>query len=104
LNFWFRLQEEIWNADFSSSHWQPQDPQDELFESLGQPVSQPPAPDDEKSEDKWQFCLTLYRRLIEVLRRKVTWPPQEELSTWMKDQRQKFGVYRRDVGDTLINA
>lgn len=44
----------------------------------------------------------VFSELVQVLRRKVAFPPAG--SGWSRDQVEKFQVYRRDVGDTLINA
>ncbi|KDQ56073.1 hypothetical protein JAAARDRAFT_36863 [Jaapia argillacea MUCL 33604] len=59
----------------------------------------------EKAEkDLWRVAKAVYGELVGVLRRKCVWPGRDEVAGWAKDQREKFQVYRRDVGDTLINA
>ncbi|KZS87157.1 ARM repeat-containing protein [Sistotremastrum niveocremeum HHB9708] len=91
LGFWYLLQEGIWGADFVRGRF---------GDSEGNV-------DDEgggDAKEQWKIATELYMHLIKILKRKVQWPPREELRGWMKDQRDKFNVYRRDVGDTLINA
>ncbi|KAG1744571.1 armadillo-type protein [Suillus paluster] len=44
---------------------------------------------DVEEKEQWAVVNAVYVQLVEVLRRKVMWPDQQ---------------YRRDVGDTLINA
>ena len=51
---------------------------------------------------KKQTTTSLYVQLVKALKTKVMFPPHG--GGWTKDQIQKFKVYRRDVGDTLINA
>ncbi|KAK0494340.1 armadillo-type protein [Armillaria luteobubalina] len=46
--------------------------------------------------------LTVYVELVKILRRKTTFPPRGH--GWSKDQIIRFQTYRRDIGDTLINA
>ncbi|KAL1915458.1 uncharacterized protein VTP21DRAFT_6582 [Calcarisporiella thermophila] len=46
----------------------------------------------------------VYRKLVEVLREKIVFPPDEVWNAWTRDIRDRFKVYRRDVGDTLINS
>ncbi|TEB20164.1 ARM repeat-containing protein [Coprinellus micaceus] len=67
--------------------------------------------DEEESELTLSFCKdpaqvtmakSVYIELVQILRKKVAFPPSP--TGWNKDQIDKFNVYRRDVGDTLINA
>lgn len=106
LGFWYMLQESLWEADF---------------------------PDDETQTKVMDLAKQLYREVVSVLRRKVTWPAEN--GVWdagnsilihfhMNDihfqSKQKslecknhsallFNIficysYRRNVGDALINA
>ncbi|KLO16646.1 ARM repeat-containing protein [Schizopora paradoxa] len=78
MSFWYLLQETLWNVDFPE-------------------VVTP-------GQDQWAVATALYKELVLVLRRKVAWPERSVLAKWTKDQRDSFQVYRRDAGDTLINA
>ncbi|KAA1477613.1 ARM repeat-containing protein [Dentipellis sp. KUC8613] len=82
LGFWYLLQEALWNADVPAKDGERRD-----------------APAE---KDVWAVASAVYAELVAVLRRKVMWPKMG--SGWSKDQVEKFQVYRRDVGDTLINA
>ncbi|KAJ3293239.1 hypothetical protein HK104_004636 [Borealophlyctis nickersoniae] len=43
----------------------------------------------------------LYARLVEVLRKKLTYPPDAEWNGWASDVKDRFRVYRRDCADTF---
>ncbi|KAI9008282.1 armadillo-type protein [Gaertneriomyces semiglobifer] len=45
---------------------------------------------------------SVYARLVQVLREKVARPPAEEWMQWPSDQKERFHVYRREAGDTLL--
>jgi hypothetical protein len=109
LSFWYRLQEEIWNTDYNlrehHSYADDELDQSDLFAVAA--VAAGTTSDKAltaEGEVLWKLSQNVYRELIKYLKVKVTWPPKEQLQRWMKDQKQKFVVYRRDVGDTLINA
>ncbi|KAF8995387.1 armadillo-type protein [Cyathus striatus] len=53
-------------------------------------------------DEQMLIAKAVYSELVKVLRRKITFPPPG--TNWAKDQVEKFQTYRRDVGDTLINA
>ncbi|KAI5120002.1 hypothetical protein M0805_008463 [Coniferiporia weirii] len=101
LSFWYLLQEALWSADYgndtasgSLADW---------AESVqGTSGSRQGSSEPEQSDPS--AATPIYAELVQVLKRKVTWPPKAELTTWTKDQAEKFQVYRRDVGDTLVNA
>ncbi|KAI0290272.1 armadillo-type protein [Multifurca ochricompacta] len=65
-------------------------------------VEFPPESEVAREKEMWALAKAVYAELVAVLRTKVRWstPP----SGWGKDQVERFQVYRRDVGDTLINA
>jgi hypothetical protein len=134
LGFWYLFQEALWSVDY---HFEEGD-EDEYGDR--------PLLDEESEIEKQQELVVraVYRELIQVLRRKVVWPPPAVLSGWAKglfsslrfstvlnsglsrSERQISSVsqqvissvrmdwtlsntstlssYRRDVGDTLINA
>ncbi|KAJ3980905.1 armadillo-type protein [Lentinula detonsa] len=86
LGFWYMLQEALWNNDY-------------YF-----PDEEEEAESSQESEmgDQSGVAKALYVQLVQILKRKLTWPPSGH--NWSKDQIDKFVVYRRDVGDILINA
>ncbi|KAI6014180.1 armadillo-type protein [Pisolithus marmoratus] len=89
LGFWYLLQESLWSVDFDE-------------DGEGEDVSSSPLVVEE--QNRMAVVHAVYAELVKVLRRKVAWPPPNVLASWTKDQAEKFQVYRRDVGDTLINA
>ncbi|KAF9228193.1 ARM repeat-containing protein [Gyrodon lividus] len=89
LGFWYLLQESLWSVEY-----------DEVDEERS---SVPPNSDVEE-RNRLAIVNAVYVELVKILRNKVVWPPQSMVSGWAKDQVEKFQVYRRDVGDTLINA
>ncbi|KAI6009284.1 armadillo-type protein [Pisolithus marmoratus] len=89
LGFWYLLQESLWSVDFDE-------------DGEGEDVSSSPLAVEE--QNRMAVVHAVYAELVKVLRRKVAWPPPNVLASWTKDQAEKFQVYRRDVGDTLINA
>ncbi|KAG6334626.1 hypothetical protein ID866_4467 [Astraeus odoratus] len=88
LGFWYLFQESLWSVEFDGYVW-------------GEEVSRT---SDVEERNRMAMVQAIYAELVKVLRRKVAWPPQTALASWTKDQIDKFQVYRRDVGDTLINA
>ncbi|KAK9711021.1 hypothetical protein K7432_008069, partial [Basidiobolus ranarum] len=46
----------------------------------------------------------VFSKLVQILRQKIEYPSEEEWASWSKDVRDRFKIYRRDVGDTLINS
>ncbi|KIN96655.1 hypothetical protein M404DRAFT_931992 [Pisolithus tinctorius Marx 270] len=89
LGFWYLLQESLWSVDFDE-------------DGRGEDASSSPLVVEE--QNRMAVVHAVYAELVKVLRRKVAWPSQNVLASWTKDQVEKFQVYRRDVGDTLINA
>ncbi|KAF8498083.1 ARM repeat-containing protein [Russula emetica] len=78
LGFWYLLQEALWTVEF------------------------PPETEITREKEMWALAKAVYAELVAALRNKVRWPPPT--TGWAKDQVERFQVYRRDVGDTLINA
>lgn len=83
LSFWYLFQEALWTADYF------EDEDDD-------------APPPSKDPAQVTMAKSVYIELVQILRRKVAFPPSP--TGWHRDQIDKFNVYRRDVGDTLINA
>ncbi|KAI0318744.1 armadillo-type protein [Amylostereum chailletii] len=80
LGFWYLFQEALWNVEL--------------------PEITPEHLKDQETE-MWTVAKAVYAQLAAALRSKVRFPRR---SGWPKDQVDKFQVYRRDIGDTLINA
>ncbi|KAF9269125.1 ARM repeat-containing protein [Marasmius fiardii PR-910] len=85
LGFWYMLQEALWNNDF-------------YIEEGGEPS----LADQQSAVDQTTVAKELYVEVVKVLREKIKYPGPG--NGWSKDQFEKFQVYRRDVGDILINA
>ncbi|THV01907.1 ARM repeat-containing protein [Dendrothele bispora CBS 962.96] len=58
--------------------------------------------DNSEMGDQAAVAKALYVELVKLLRDKIRFPGPGH--GWSKDQVEKFSVYRRDVGDILINA
>nr|CAG8636072.1 11273_t:CDS:10 [Entrophospora candida] len=58
----------------------------------------------EQAQKIHEASLVVYQRLIEVLKMKVQYPPDLEWVEWVKDMKERFKNYRRDVGDTIMNS
>ncbi|KAH9912340.1 ARM repeat-containing protein [Epithele typhae] len=89
LGFWYLFQEALWNSDYGFDVAEDGDAGNE---------------GEERERDMMPVAKAVYTELVSVLRRKVVWPTKATLATWTRDQRDKYQSYRREVGDTLINA
>lgn len=103
LGFWYLFQEALWSVEYQFGFDEEEgqegvDESDRVREREGERLER------EREKDQWTIAKAVYGELVSVLERKVRWPPREVLTSWTKDQKDKFQVYRRDVGDTLINA
>ncbi|KAI0937932.1 hypothetical protein AcW1_002387 [Taiwanofungus camphoratus] len=96
LGFWYLFQEALWNDE--------QYPGGDADDLAYADVAGASASVTEGQEPSRAIAQAVYSELVQVLRRKVAWPVTPVLSSWTRDQRDKFQIYRRDVGDTLINA
>ncbi|KAG8959657.1 hypothetical protein FRC03_007658 [Tulasnella sp. 419] len=77
LPFWYLLEEAILESDYTA----------------------------DSDESRWHTAKLVFAEAVATLARKVRWPTVEEgYSQWTKDQLDKFHAYRRDIGDTLVNA
>ncbi|KAJ3573233.1 hypothetical protein NP233_g2568 [Leucocoprinus birnbaumii] len=92
LGFWYLFQEALWSVDYHL---------EDASGDVGEFAETAPG-GDAREKEQVRVAKAVYIELVQVLRRKVAFPPQG--SGWSKDQVEKFQVYRRDVGDTLINA
>ncbi|KAI0686931.1 ARM repeat-containing protein [Cytidiella melzeri] len=86
LGFWYLFQESLWSSG--------PDPDEDDADP----------PSSKMSGEQWNISKAVYSELIRVLRRKSVWPPKSVLQEWPRDQKDKFQAYRRDLGDTLLNA
>ncbi|KIY73852.1 ARM repeat-containing protein [Cylindrobasidium torrendii FP15055 ss-10] len=75
-SFWYLLQEALWEATWADSQSMIADPR--------------------------EVSKSVYVELVKILQRKCTYPPEGH--GWLRDQVDRFQAYRRDIGDTLINA
>ncbi|KAF8064415.1 armadillo-type protein [Lyophyllum atratum] len=87
LGFWYLFQEALWSTEYYIPEGEEQN-----GDAGGVDVG----------AEAMAMAKAVYSELVKVLRRKVAFPGKGV--TWPKDQVDKFQVYRRDVGDTLINA
>ena len=67
MSFWYLLQEALWSVEF--------------------PESNTP------EQDHWIIANALYKELVMVLKRKVTFPSRNELMTWPKGKCKTMDVY-----------
>ncbi|KAH7905355.1 armadillo-type protein [Hygrophoropsis aurantiaca] len=112
LGFWYLLQESLWSADYDGEQeWGEHGPQDSGSGSgsRGQDGGDDrdggtPGDHEAHEKNRWTVIRAVFGELVQVLRRKVVWPEKQALDGWGRDQVDKFQVYRRDVGDTLLNA
>ncbi|KAH7096895.1 ARM repeat-containing protein [Auriculariales sp. MPI-PUGE-AT-0066] len=94
LPFWYLLQEALWDAGTSTTDFGSDS-------GGGTEASEHPA---HVAAADLQIAQALYVEVVAVLRKKATWPPMSDLQSWTRDQRDKFVQYRRDIGDSLVNA
>ncbi|KAK0237224.1 armadillo-type protein [Armillaria nabsnona] len=77
LGFWYMLQEALWDLSADDNR-------------------------ETNDGDPNVIAKAVYVELVKILRKKTTFPPRGH--GWSKDQIIRFQTYRRDIGDTLINA
>jgi hypothetical protein len=90
LNFWYVLQETLFDENVLPVH----------------PIQQHEAEDVDKK--LWmincgQTAMAMYRELTKILIKNARYPEKEVWNTWNKDIKDKFMIWRRDLGDTMIN-
>lgn len=79
LGFWYLFQEALWSVDYNFEDEGGDDDQSSGF--------RPTATEDEETElEKQQMLVAraVYSELVQVLRRKVVWPPSPILNGWAK--------------------
>ncbi|KAJ7604267.1 armadillo-type protein [Roridomyces roridus] len=86
LGFWYLLQEALWEIPEGNEY--EDDGED------GEPKAESPA-----QKARAAHSTAAYAALVRVLRSKVVWR-----RGWGKERVEKFPAFRRDVGDTLVNA
>ncbi|KAI5888073.1 uncharacterized protein SCHCODRAFT_02705351 [Schizophyllum commune H4-8] len=113
LAFWYQLQEEVWNIDWEEDAVDDTDAlgvEEAAWRDGHRAASSfaPTSPTSNNVDQEQTRALAavraVYSRLVRALRAKMVFPPGAESGGWMKDQVDRFKTYRRDVGDTLINA
>lgn len=83
LSFWYLLQESLWSVDYSSQPDPVEAALDDWAESLG--ASAQTATEAEEQEPvSHGAAVPIYQALVQVLKRKVTWPPKSILVSWTK--------------------
>ncbi|TFK48147.1 ARM repeat-containing protein [Heliocybe sulcata] len=102
LGFWYLFQEALWSVEYQFGF--EEEEEDGVDDSDVVREREKERLEREQEKDQWTIAKAVYSELVTVLERKVKWPGRDELSRWANDQKDKFQVYRRDVGDTLINA
>lgn len=50
-----------------------------------------------------QTAIAMYRELVKILIKNARYPEEEVWNTWNKETKDKFKIWRRDLGDTMIN-
>ncbi|RUS20345.1 armadillo-type protein [Endogone sp. FLAS-F59071] len=99
LNFWSDLQESMLDAEVLNGG---------VGEDEEELADEEEAARREAREEKTrrvkEAAFLVYRKLVEVLRMKIEYPEEEEWAGWTKDAKDRFRIFRRDVGDTLINS
>jgi len=74
LGFWYLFQEALWSVDY---HFEEEDEEE---------YGDRPSLDDQVEKEKQQDLIAkaVYGELVQVLRRKVVWPPTPVLNGWAK--------------------
>ncbi|KAJ7095461.1 armadillo-type protein [Mycena crocata] len=105
LGFWYLLQEALWEFDSRASFGFPGSASYSLGvngnggnEEEEDDVDESPA-----TRARAAHARAAFGALVRILRGKVVYP-RGALSGWSRDRLERFAVYRRDVGDTLVNA
>ncbi|KAG0332331.1 hypothetical protein BG004_001301, partial [Podila humilis] len=111
LNFWYMLQEslsELPSEDSGSGEGDddddgPQTGQQQVLSTISS-ASSIVGLDQQSVQTIKKTSLHIYTRLVNVLRKKLEFPPQAEWLTWTRDIRQEFAGHRQEIADTLINS
>ncbi|KAJ7493752.1 armadillo-type protein, partial [Mycena latifolia] len=97
LGFWYLLQEALWEVPPENAY---------LFASSSSSSSSQFPSSSSHSVARAAHAQGAYVALVKVLRGKVVYPSVGTGGgkAWSKERLERFAVYRRDVGDTLVNA
>ncbi|KAJ7092338.1 armadillo-type protein [Mycena belliarum] len=90
LGFWYLLQEALWDEPCADAYLFSPSPSEDDRAPAASPAS----------VARTAHAQGAYVALVRILRGKVAYPA----GAWSKDRMERLGVYRRDVGDTLVNA
>lgn len=126
LGFWYLLQESLWEVgEGGEEDWvdlinsETEKAIQNAIDTVNANVLDPEGPmrspiqyesEIPKASDKQDgmgLARVLFAEVVTTLRRKITWPSAAQMHAsggWDAEQREMFGIYRRNVGDTLINA
>ncbi|RUS35251.1 armadillo-type protein [Jimgerdemannia flammicorona] len=100
LNFWYDLQESLVDAEVLGGGGGNGDDEELVDpEETAKRIVR-----EEEARRAREAAYLVYRKLVGVLRMKVEYPLDEEWAGWTKDLKDRFRIFRRDVGDTLINS
>ncbi|CEG82569.1 hypothetical protein RMATCC62417_16625 [Rhizopus microsporus] len=80
LNFWYILQETLHDESVL-----------------------PPPKDNPKLWNCAQSAIAMYRELVVILIKNARYPDDGTWNSWNKDTKDKFKIWRRDLGDVMIN-
>ena len=80
LSFWYLLQEALWNVDYGD------DTAESALEDWAESIqgNQGSRQASEEPKSNPSVATPIYAELVQVLKRKVTWPGKAELATWTK--------------------
>ena len=81
LSFWYLLQESLWSVDWTTEDDGPGAAEAALLDWVESKTSEKEM-QSIPTNSNIMAATSIYMELVKVLRRKVTWPPQNELATW----------------------
>lgn len=79
LGFWYLFQEALWNVEYDIEHGG-QDSGPEFDE------------EEQKQKARVDTAKAVYSELVQILRRKVTWPGSELLKSWTRGETRTFFI------------
>ena len=81
LSFWYLLQESLWSVDYVEDG--AIDALQDWAESLGTDAGEKTSGEDRGAVAQ-NAAVPIYFGLVQVLKRKVTWPPKADIVRWTK--------------------
>lgn len=90
LSFWYLLQEALWNVDYGDDD-AAESALTDWAESVQGKQDSRQASEEPKSNPG--VATPIYAELVQVLKRKVSWPGKAELATWTKGRYLFFSEY-----------